>query len=195
MKSNVCLFVFVLKLEEKQKHAIDVLYDLLPERYETTSRRKKLRKLFHEEAAYKAQFYAIWALNSFSVIRNRVMTASVRQKIMSSEYVDPLGFMLDNSAALLKINQNLASVSKSQAQKMTMKDSIHLSTANNNDEEARDVSEFLSSVMSGGARTQDESSEKQPTIGNEFVETIANIFDKFKISTVCLLKIIIFLSS
>lgn len=109
---------------------------------------------------------------------------------MSSEYIDPLGFLLDNSAALLKINQDLASskltsTNNSLSQKLTNKDSMTMISGRDDDADtSRDVCEFMSSVMSGGLKTQDESSEKPPTIGNEFVETISNIFDKLKISTV-----------
>lgn len=196
-----------IKLEERQKHAIDVLYELLPERYETTSRRRKLRKLFHEEAAFKSHFFAVWALNTFSALRNRVMNGACRQKVMSSEYIDPLAFMIDNSAALFKINQDLVS-SKSNNNTAgsintisgggngaynklgnSVKDSMGFIGENtattgttNMMDDVRDVSEFMSSVMSG-AKTFEEI-EKQSSIGNEFVESIGNIFEKFKISTV-----------
>lgn len=176
-------------MEERQKHAIDVLYDLLPERYETASRRKKLRKLFHEEAAFKSQFYAVWALNTFGALRTRVMNASSRQKIASSDYLDPVAFMIDNSNALLKLNNDLianttaASVTGSLKVAGSIKDSLVLIADVDADSSRRDVSEFLSSVMSG-AKTQDDIVEKLPNIGNEFIESIANIFDKFKISTV-----------
>lgn len=98
-----------VKLEEKQKRAIDVLYDLLPERYENWQRRKKLRKLFQEEAAFKSQFYCIWALNSFALLRNRIMAHPnqrqlIQQRINSFDYLDPQMFLFDKSNVLFKWN-------------------------------------------------------------------------------------------
>ena len=47
------------KLEEKQKKAIDKLYDLLPERYDSWNRRRKLRRILQDESAQKAQLFVV----------------------------------------------------------------------------------------------------------------------------------------
>lgn len=77
-----------LKLEDKQKNAINLLYDLFPERHEMWQRRIKLRKIFQEESAHKSQFYALWALNSFALLMNRVNQSSAQNRM---NYLHRLG--------------------------------------------------------------------------------------------------------
>jgi hypothetical protein len=96
-----------MKLEERQKKAIDTLYDLLPERYDRWTRRKKLRKIFVDEAAYKSQFFSLCALNNFAMIVNKINAASppnrlaLLQTINSSSYLDPQMFLFDKNYALI----------------------------------------------------------------------------------------------
>jgi hypothetical protein len=96
-----------LKLEELQKKAIDTLYDLFPEKYERWTRRKKLRKIFMEEAAFKSQFYVVWALNNFSMLMNRIQTSSPQnytnfaQRLHNYAYLDPQMFLFDKNNAFL----------------------------------------------------------------------------------------------
>ena len=96
-----------LKLEEVQKKAVDTIYDLFPDRYESWNRRKKLRKVFMEESAYKSQFYVVWALSSFSTLVNRIQTSSPQnqtgfiQRVNSSAFLDPQLFLFDKSNAFL----------------------------------------------------------------------------------------------
>jgi hypothetical protein len=116
-----------LKLEDRQKKAIDIIYDLLPDRYENWVRKRKMRKLFQEEAAYKSQFYAIWALNSFSMLRNRIMSnpnqkAQIQTKVNAFEYLDPEMFLLDRCNVMLKcvtnesdVNDELVKIKQAQA--------------------------------------------------------------------------------
>ena len=77
-----------LLLEEKQKTAIHTLYDLLGDKYENWQRRIKLRRVFQEESAHKSQFYAVWALNSFAVLMNRVNQSSPQNRM---NYLHRLG--------------------------------------------------------------------------------------------------------
>lgn len=96
-----------LKLEELQKKAIDTLYDLFPEKYERWTRRKKLRKIFMEEAAFKSQFYVVWALNNFSVLMSRIQTSSPQnytnfmQRLNHYSYLDPQMFLFDKNNAFI----------------------------------------------------------------------------------------------
>jgi len=96
-----------MKLEERQKKAIDVIYDLFPDRYESWNRRKKLRKLFMEESAFKSQFYVVWAMANFSTLMNRIQSSSPQnltgfvQRLNSSSYLDPQLFLFDKSNAFL----------------------------------------------------------------------------------------------
>lgn len=96
-----------LKLEEIQKKAIDVIYDLFPDRYESWNRRKKLRKLFMEESAFKSQFYVIWAMANFSTLMTRIQSSSPQnqtgfvQRLYSSAYLDPQLFLFDKSNAFI----------------------------------------------------------------------------------------------
>lgn len=76
------------KLEEKQKQAINTLYDTFPERYENWQRRIKLRRIFQEESAHKSQFYALWALNSFSSLMTRINQSSPQNRM---NYLHRLG--------------------------------------------------------------------------------------------------------
>lgn len=95
------------KLEEKQKNAINVLYDLFPERHENWQKRIKLRRIFSEESAHKSQFYAIWALNSFSLLMTRINQSSPQNRMNylhrmgTSSYVDPQQFLFDRNNALI----------------------------------------------------------------------------------------------
>lgn len=118
------------------------------------------------------------------------MTDSNRQKIMSTEYLDPLGFLLDNSMTLLKMQPDHPEVNVSQPKStlvdnkklpISVKDSSSIFEEKLNND-IKDVSEFMSSVVSG--LKLEEGAEKQITIGNEFIENLANIFEKFKVSTV-----------
>ena len=96
-----------IRLEEAQKKAIDIIYDLFPERYESWNRRKKLRKLFMEESAFKSQFYVVWAMANFSTLINRIQSSSPQnltgfvQRLNSSSYLDPQFFLFDKSNAFL----------------------------------------------------------------------------------------------
>ena len=96
-----------IKLEEKQKAAIDAIYDLFPEKYETWTRRKKLRRLFQEESSFKSQFFLTWALNLFGILANRMRQSSPQnqanfmQRLYSVSYLDPQQFLFDKNNALL----------------------------------------------------------------------------------------------
>jgi hypothetical protein len=95
------------KLEEKQKKAIDTIFDLFPEKYENWMRRSRLRRLFQEESAHKSQFYVIWALNNFAILMNRVNQSSpqssmhFQQRLNSSSYLDSQQFLFDKNNALI----------------------------------------------------------------------------------------------
>ena len=89
------------KLEEKQKNAINVLYDLFPERYENWQKRIKMRRIFNEESAHKSQFYAVWALNNFSLLMTRINQSSPQNRMNylhrlgTSSHLDAQQFLLD----------------------------------------------------------------------------------------------------
>ena len=76
-------------------------------RYESWVRRKKLRRIFNEESAHKSQFYAIWALNNFSILVNRVQQNSPQgrtnfvNRFNSSDNLDPQLFFFDKAKILL----------------------------------------------------------------------------------------------
>lgn len=96
-----------LKLEERQKRAIDTLYDIFPDRYEAWTRKKKLRKIFQEESAFRSQFYVIWALNNFSQLMNRLQASSPQDKsnfletFYNTSYLDPQLFLFDKNNSLV----------------------------------------------------------------------------------------------
>lgn len=96
-----------IKLEEKQKKAIDTIYDFFPDRYDNWMRRSRLRRLFQEESAHKSQFYVIWALNNFSILMNRIFQSSPQnnmhflQRLNSSSYIDAQLFLFDKNNALI----------------------------------------------------------------------------------------------
>jgi hypothetical protein len=96
-----------LKLEEKQKKAIDVLYNMFTVKYEDWIRRRKLRKQFMEESAFKSQFFALWALNDFYILINRIQPSSALEhaffenQVNSSSYLDAQLFLFEKNKALL----------------------------------------------------------------------------------------------
>lgn len=96
-----------IRLEEKQKAAIDILYDLLPELYEKWTRKKKLRKTFLEESAFKSQFFVIYALSNFSQMMNRMNSNAITsktdlyEKVNSISYLDPQNFLFDKANVII----------------------------------------------------------------------------------------------
>ncbi len=103
-------------MEEKQKKAIDVLYNVFTDHYENWIRRRRLRKQFLEESAYKSQFFALWAMNDFYVLINRIQpSAFVSQTLYENalnqtSYLDAQMFLFDKSKALLISNPDRSSV-------------------------------------------------------------------------------------
>ena len=97
-----------VKLEDRQKGAIDKIYELFPDMHENWVRRKRLRRLLQEEATYKAEFYNIWALNEFSSLMNRLNQSSEQnlEKIFRNDYVDPQNFLFDVNNCLLVSEEN-----------------------------------------------------------------------------------------
>jgi hypothetical protein len=157
-----------MKLEEKQKRAIDIIYDLFPERYENWMRRTKLRRLFQEESAFKSQFYVIWALNNFAILMNRIHQSSPQnhmnfmQRLYNSSCIDAQQFLFDKNNALVipfdEINEK--GKSKRTLAKAKPKNSFTRPTDSSSsptrnvaaDEklyELKDVSEILADIISG----------------------------------------------
>jgi hypothetical protein len=101
-----------LKLEEKQKAAIHILYDLLGDRYEQWQRRVRLRRVFQEESAHKSQFYAVWALNCFAQLMTRVNQSSPQNRMNylhrlgASSYLDTQQFLFDRSCAFIMADES-----------------------------------------------------------------------------------------
>jgi hypothetical protein len=93
------------KLEEKQKKAIDRLYDLLPELYDKWNRRQKLRKILQEESAQKAQLYVLIAMNNFNLLVNRIQASlpGLVHRINNMYYFDAQNFLFDKSFALIQV--------------------------------------------------------------------------------------------
>ena len=94
-----------VKLEDKQKAAIDKIYDIFPDMHENWMRRKRLRRLLHEESTFKAQFYTIWALNEFSTLMNR-LNQPASEKIFSNDFIEPQYFLFDTNNCLLLSEEN-----------------------------------------------------------------------------------------
>jgi hypothetical protein len=94
-----------MKLEDTQKAAIDKIYDIFPEMHDNWMRRKRLRRLLHEESTFKAQFYTIWALNEFSALMNRLNQSS-GDKIFSNDFIEPQYFLFDTNNCLLLSEEN-----------------------------------------------------------------------------------------
>lgn len=160
-----------IRLEEKQKKAIDAIYDIFPERYENWMRRTRLRRLFQEESAHKSQFYVIWALNNFAILMNRVYQSSPQnnmhflQRLNSSSYLDARMFLFDKNNALISgIDDKAGHKSKRNQVKQpkNSKDSSHspnkianasaTTTMQPQEEklhELKDTAEILADVISG----------------------------------------------
>jgi hypothetical protein len=65
-----------------------------------------------EEAAFKSQFYVVWALNNFSVLMSRIQTSSPQncanftQRLNHYSYLDPQMFLFDkNNAFIMNIEE------------------------------------------------------------------------------------------
>lgn len=93
------------KLEEKQKKAIDTLYDLLPELYDKWNRRKKMRKILQDESAHTAQLYVLVALNNYSLLINKIQSSlpGLVHRFNNSYYFDTQMFLFDKSNALIHV--------------------------------------------------------------------------------------------
>jgi hypothetical protein len=93
------------KLEERQRKAIDRLFDLLPERYETWNRRRKLRKILQDESAQKAQLFVIVAMNNYGLLMHRIQASlpGLAHRINNSSYFDPQAFLFDKCNALIYV--------------------------------------------------------------------------------------------
>ncbi len=97
-----------VKMEDKQKAAIDKIYDLFPEMHEQWMRRKRLRRLTQEESAFKAQYYNIWGLNEFSLLMSRIQQTSSQNEtlLFNNEYIEPQQFLFDTSNCMLLSEEN-----------------------------------------------------------------------------------------
>lgn len=203
-----------IKLEERQKAAIDILYDLIPDMYDKWTRRKKLRKIFQEESAFKSQFYVILALNNFSQLMNRLETSSTQnrtnfmERFYSSSYLDPGMFLFDKINALLVNFDEYDLVNDPMMQKAKRSEMIRLgmpskstsskSSASSSDSdklfEIKDTADLISEVLTGldGFYLKDDSNKSYSSTDSqrthvrsaEFVEFASNIFNKFKTATV-----------
>ena len=160
-----------LKLEEKQKAAIDVIYDLFTEKYEAWNRRKKLRRLFQEESAFKSEFYVIWALNGFSLLITRMRQGSLQnqsnlmQRLNNPSFLDTQQFLFDKNNALImpsddfeamknkKINAKGSNLregrSKSPSKSFIAKSSENTFVTEEKLHELKDTSELIADVISG----------------------------------------------
>ncbi|CAF0895749.1 unnamed protein product [Brachionus calyciflorus] len=159
-----------IKLEEKQKAAIDLLYDLLPDLYEKWTRRKKLRKIFQEESAFKSQFYVIYALSNFSQLMSRVQSnassfkSEFYEKINNFAYLDPQNFLFDKinvilmnfeeSPILKTESSNIKSKKtdfKQSKANFSSKVSVKSSNSSNDDKliELKDTSDLIADILNG----------------------------------------------
>lgn len=159
-------------MEEAQKKAINSFYNLLPDLYLTSSPRKKIRKLFHEEAAFKSQFFTLWAMNSFKIFLNRLFNFLNVRKLLSFDFLDPISFFLDNSMALINLKKENKIIHNKQK----------ISQESFFDEE----NAFIENIyfMITGFKSLNDKFEKHPITDSELIHSIRSIFEKFKIATV-----------
>jgi hypothetical protein len=82
---------------------VDKIYDLFPDVHKAWMNRRKLRRIFNEEAAFKAQFYNIWALAIFGQVMAKVqengkqLDQASANRLYSTDYMDPQKFLFDSS--------------------------------------------------------------------------------------------------
>ncbi len=142
-----------IKLEEKQKKAIDVLYNVFIVKYEDWIRRRKLRKQFMEESAFKSQFFALWALNDFYVLINRIQPPSALEhayfenQINSSSYLDAQLFLFEKNKALLlgsNIFSDLVYQNQSVASNLTSKSKKPETSKSNNTNKSKQIDNNIS---------------------------------------------------
>jgi hypothetical protein len=78
---------------------------LLPERYESWCRRRKLRKILQDESAQKAQLFVIIAMNNYGLLMHRIQASlpGLVHRLNNSYYFDPQMFLFDKCNALIHV--------------------------------------------------------------------------------------------
>ncbi|RNA01420.1 cilia- and flagella-associated 54 [Brachionus plicatilis] len=209
-----------IKLEEKQKTAIDLLYDQLPDLYEKWCRRKKFRKILQEESAFKSQFFSINALSNFSQMMNRVNLNSSKnypfEKVNSISYLDPQNFLFDRANVIimnfeelplikqesLTVKQKKSEPKVNRAHASPSKVSKISHSLSDEKAEIKDTAELIADILNGiesqvsgeettRSTTDSDSSKRSKFSIGEFVDLSSNIFDRFKIAVVVLTLIVI----
>lgn len=202
-----------IKLEEKQKTAIDLLYDQLPDLYEKWCRRKKFRKILQEESAFKSQFFSINALSNFSQMMNRVNLNSSKnypfEKVNSISYLDPQNFLFDRANVIimnfeelplikqesLTVKQKKSEPKVTRAHASPSKVSKISHSLSDEKAEIKDTAELIADILNGiesqvsgeettRSTTDSDSSKRSKFSIGEFVDLSSNIFDRFKIAVV-----------
>lgn len=195
-------------LEEKQKTAIDLLYNKLPDLYQKWSRRKKFRKLLQNESAFKSQFYVTNALSNFSQMISRVFFPAGKicllEKINNVSYLDPNNFLFDKANVIIINHNKLAnldslSINKNKSDPKNSKyHKPHLTISDSgSDEKAeiKDTVDLIADILNGiETKISGEESSRSTTNSNafkqieysvgEFVDKASEIFEKFKIAAV-----------
>ncbi len=109
------------EMEERQKEAIDKIFDLFPEMYDKWVRKRRLRRLLNDESPFRSQFAAIWALSHFGLFISRLQQFqtdyALSVKLNDSQYLDPQRFLFDFNNCLIvsDVNRHNASLLKANA--------------------------------------------------------------------------------
>jgi hypothetical protein len=94
-----------LELEEKQKEAIDKIYDLFPEMHGKWIRKRRLRRLLNDECSFRSQLAAIWALSQFGIFMHHIeqfqSEYNLSLMLHESNYLDPQQFLFDFNSCLI----------------------------------------------------------------------------------------------
>lgn len=195
-------------LEQKQKTAIDLLCEKLPDLYQKWSRRRKFRKLLQNESAFKSQFYVVNALCNFSQLIKRAFLSKDKsnqmEKINSVSYLDPNNFLFDKANVII-MNYNVLTkpeslnVKQKKSESKILKAHLNPSTVSNsvNNEivDIKDTVDLIADILNGlesnisgqetTRSTTDSNTNNQIeySIG-EFVDKSSKLFEKFKIAVV-----------